>query len=179
MEIGENLDIEDLTPCEDHENRPVPRLEEVLSETCQCTSPANCDCLDKGKDCSGMSSNPHAFATSSFEEEGNDYQSLSPPSNPLSCPASQKTSFFFNTPLFTREEVAKHNTPEDCWLVANGNVYDATSYLHEHPAGPRAILRRAGKDVTTDFEFHSASAQKRFKTFKIGEVAEETSCSIC
>eukprot|EP01052_Picozoa_sp_SAG31_P019552 SAG31_NODE_1430_length_8385_cov_3.096186_6_plen_112_part_00 len=29
-------------------------------------------------------------------------------------------------PLFTMEEVAKHNTPESCWLVIQGKIYDTT-----------------------------------------------------
>lgn len=30
---------------------------------------------------------------------------------------------------FTRQEIERHNSKDDCWLVINGNVYDATSVL--------------------------------------------------
>ncbi|EMT66945.1 Nitrate reductase [NADH] 1 [Fusarium odoratissimum] len=46
---------------------------------------------------------------------------------------------------FTREEIEKHNTQDDCWLVVDGKVYDATSVLGWHPGGTAAILGHAGK----------------------------------
>jgi len=33
------------------------------------------------------------------------------------------------------EEVSKHCTQEDCWMVFNGVVYDVTEYLNFHPGG--------------------------------------------
>ena len=35
------------------------------------------------------------------------------------------------------EEVAKHNTKEDLWIVVKGIVMDVTNWLDEHPGGPR------------------------------------------
>jgi cytochrome b involved in lipid metabolism len=37
--------------------------------------------------------------------------------------------------VFTFEEVAKHNTTEDCWVVIHGRVFDLTKFLQEHPGG--------------------------------------------
>merc|ERR1719433_1433587 len=51
----------------------------------------------------------------------------------------------------TLEEVAKHNTKEDCWVVVNGEVLDVTKFLSEHPGGELAILTFAGKDATEEF----------------------------
>src|SRR5438046_1322807 len=34
---------------------------------------------------------------------------------------------------FTREEIEKHSSKDDCWVVINGKVYDATSVLSWHP----------------------------------------------
>lgn len=45
---------------------------------------------------------------------------------------------------FTMEEIAKHNTVDSCWIVAHGNVYDATNFLSLHPAGAKPLLSRAG-----------------------------------
>ena len=62
---------------------------------------------------------------------------------------------------YSKEEVALHAAPDDCWIVAHGRVYDATPFLHKHPAGAKTILKRAGGDATRDFDFHSKGAQKR------------------
>eukprot|EP00457_Paulinella_chromatophora_P005066 gb/GEZN01005079.1/.p1 GENE.gb/GEZN01005079.1/~~gb/GEZN01005079.1/.p1 ORF type:complete len:515 (-),score=97.09 gb/GEZN01005079.1/:282-1826(-) len=57
--------------------------------------------------------------------------------------------------MISMEEVRKHNTAEDCWCVINGKVYNLTSFLGEHPAGPDVIANCAGKDATAAFEpFH-------------------------
>jgi Cytochrome b5-like Heme/Steroid binding domain len=56
---------------------------------------------------------------------------------------------------FTMCQVKRHNTPESCWLVAHGAVYDATKFIPDHPAGAWPILQRAGKDCTVDYDFHS------------------------
>merc|ERR1712070_1284755 len=52
---------------------------------------------------------------------------------------------------YTLEEVAKHNTKADCWVVLDGKVLDVTNFLSEHPGGELAILTFAGKDATEEF----------------------------
>lgn len=49
------------------------------------------------------------------------------------------------------EEVAKHNSPESCWVIIDGTVYDVTKFLPEHPGGQNIILRYAGKDASKKF----------------------------
>ena len=51
----------------------------------------------------------------------------------------------------TWEEIAKHNTPEDVWVVIEGSVYNPTAYLDDHPGGPVVLRSRAGRDATRDF----------------------------
>ena len=48
-------------------------------------------------------------------------------------------------------EVAQHNTPESCWIVLNGKVYDLTSFYAEHPGGASLITNNAGKDASALF----------------------------
>merc|ERR1712226_1534390 len=52
----------------------------------------------------------------------------------------------------TMEEVAKHTTKADCWVVVHNRVLDVTSFLSEHPGGELAILTFAGKDATAEFD---------------------------
>lgn len=56
---------------------------------------------------------------------------------------------------FTRQEIEKHHTEDDCWIVVNGKVYDATSVLSWHPGGKGPLLAHAGAvhlDTTDEFE---------------------------
>ncbi|CAM1506756.1 Fc.00g063970.m01.CDS01 [Cosmosporella sp. VM-42] len=48
--------------------------------------------------------------------------------------------------------VAKHNTPESCWVILYGNVYDVTEFLPSHPGGKKIILKLAGKDATEEYD---------------------------
>ena len=52
---------------------------------------------------------------------------------------------------FSLEDIAKHNTPEDCWVAVNGMVLNVTDFLEYHPGGPKAILLYSGKDATKEF----------------------------
>merc|ERR1712048_398509 len=54
-------------------------------------------------------------------------------------------------PGFTLEEVAKHTTKADCWVVVAGQVLNVTNFLSQHPGGELAILTFAGKDATEEF----------------------------
>merc|ERR1719440_1029571 len=51
----------------------------------------------------------------------------------------------------TLEEVAKHNTKGDVWVVLNGQVLNVTSFLKDHPGGELAIMTFAGKDASEEF----------------------------
>lgn len=79
--------------------------------------------------------------------------------------------------VFTPCEIRRHVQNTDCWVVAHGSVYDATPFLACHPAGPECILRKAGQDVSRDFDFHSrASQQGAWKALKIGDVIPCKGC---
>ena len=37
--------------------------------------------------------------------------------------------------LFSVEEISKHNSIGDCWIVVDGKVWDITEFAPEHPGG--------------------------------------------
>merc|ERR1719453_3014614 len=53
---------------------------------------------------------------------------------------------------YTMEEVAKHTSENDCWVVLHGRVLNVTNFLKEHPGGVLAIMTFAGKDATEEFD---------------------------
>ncbi|GAX27191.1 hypothetical protein FisN_13Lh257 [Fistulifera solaris] len=77
---------------------------------------------------------------------------------------------------YTLEEIVKHNTQEDCWLIignaSNGGpkVYDVTKYLDDHPGGAEVLLDVAGQDADEFFEDigHSKEARKELSKYLIG-----------
>lgn len=46
---------------------------------------------------------------------------------------------------YSAAEVAKHNKPDDCWLIIDKKVYDVTTYVPDHP-GDLSIASKAGQD---------------------------------
>lgn len=75
---------------------------------------------------------------------------------------------------YTPCEIRRHNSMASCYLVAAPHVYDATTFIREHPGGKRSILRYGGgaKDVGEDINFHSAAARAVWKKLVVGKVKE-------
>lgn len=51
-------------------------------------------------------------------------------------------------PLYTWEEIQKHNLRTDMWLVIERKVYNVTRWANRHPGGHRVISHCAGEDAT-------------------------------
>ena len=90
--------------------------------------------------------------------------------NPL-CKAGEKVR------TFSMQEVSRHNSKKDCWMVIHNKVYDVTRFVSRHPGGS-SILQGCGKDATKLFETrpmgsgtpHSKWARKKLKNFFIGDL---------
>lgn len=71
-------------------------------------------------------------------------------------------------------EVARHASGDDCWMAINGNVYDLTAYLPEHPSRPSIILPWCGKEASEAYRTktrgrpHSPEAEQLLVTYRIG-----------
>ena len=72
---------------------------------------------------------------------------------------------------FTPSQVAKHNKPDDLWIIVKGKVYDVTTYLPVHQGGD-AILKYAGKDATKGVygPQHPSTVPKLLERYCIGDL---------
>lgn len=85
-------------------------------------------------------------------------------------------------PVFTLEEVSKHDRLKDCWIVIHNVVYDVSSYTKKHPGGKEAIGMGCGRTATVLFESrpmgpgtpHSAEAVALLAQYRIGVLAGTT-----
>merc|ERR1712217_331623 len=65
-------------------------------------------------------------------------------------------------PRFTMDDVSKHNTQKDCWVVVFGIVIDVTSFLKDHPGGIDVLAKKAGTDASKMFKMiHPERCQYR------------------
>jgi alkylation response protein AidB-like acyl-CoA dehydrogenase/cytochrome b involved in lipid metabolism len=77
-------------------------------------------------------------------------------------------------PAVSMEELAKHNTAEDAWVMVDGVVYNVTKFAKLHPGGRAVLLRSAGTDATVDFkQVHADSVLKRYANLRVGRLAVE------
>ena len=75
---------------------------------------------------------------------------------------------------YTLADVSQHSSSSDCWMVIEGNVYDVSSYISQHP-GRDSILQGCGIDATDLFtgksrlgKLHSSAARALLKNLLIG-----------
>ncbi|KAI9091147.1 FMN-dependent dehydrogenase-domain-containing protein [Phlyctochytrium arcticum] len=79
--------------------------------------------------------------------------------------------------IISFQDVAKHNSRDDCWCVIHGKVYNLTPFLDSHPGGAGVIVKQAGKDATEAFDpIHPKDIIDRFlpKDLYLGDVDEKT-----
>ena len=74
----------------------------------------------------------------------------------------------------TMEEVSKHNTVEDCWVVIESHVYDISKFVPLHPGGWLNLENMAGKDCTDAFaNYHPATVYRTLlPAFYVGDVVD-------
>lgn len=72
---------------------------------------------------------------------------------------------------YSATEVASHSDKSSCWSIINGNVYDLTSWVPQHPGGEGAILSICGIDGSGAFNNQHGGRSKIANIlagFKIG-----------
>lgn len=65
---------------------------------------------------------------------------------------------------FTIDDIIKHNTIDDCWVIINNKIYDVTNFIGDHPGGTRVLLKFGGLDATEEFEMlHPSKTLEKYK----------------
>jgi len=77
----------------------------------------------------------------------------------------------------TLQEVAKHNTSSDCWMIISNGVYSLSSYLSAHPGGASTIISYCGQDGTIAFDSkgnsgHSSFAHSLLAQYFVGQIGQ-------
>lgn len=81
--------------------------------------------------------------------------------------------------VYTLEQVAEHDTLDDCWMVIRGRVYDFTDYIPEHPTRPAILEPWCGKEATEGMETkgrgrdHSPAAWAIMEDYLVGRLAAD------
>ncbi|XP_034176545.1 uncharacterized protein LOC117602514 isoform X1 [Osmia lignaria lignaria] len=77
--------------------------------------------------------------------------------------------------IINLDEVAWHDTADNCWIVVHDFVYDCTDFLKNHPGGSDVVLEYAGRDATLAFigTGHSSAARLSLERYLIGELPPE------
>ncbi|KAF1811577.1 nitrate reductase-like protein [Eremomyces bilateralis CBS 781.70] len=71
------------------------------------------------------------------------------------------------------DELRKHDTEEEPWFVVDGEVYNGTAFLKDHPGGAQSIISAAGLDSTDEFvAIHSETAKAMMSSYHIGSLSE-------
>ncbi|KAJ2934268.1 hypothetical protein H1R20_g2839, partial [Candolleomyces eurysporus] len=78
--------------------------------------------------------------------------------------------------IVTLEELRAHKGRDSFYVLINGNVYDVTKFLDEHPGGDEVILAEGGQDATEAFEDvgHSDEARALLPDMLVGEFEQNS-----
>lgn len=61
---------------------------------------------------------------------------------------------------YTMEQVSQNDSSESCWAVVEGDVYDLTAWIAQHPGGEARILALCGTDATAAFTAQHSGDQR-------------------
>lgn len=83
----------------------------------------------------------------------------------------------FHKRIIKLEEIEKHDSRESCWMAIEGQVYDVTGYIDQHPGGEH-ILKGCGRNMTSSFQdkrsrgIFDKKAEKELQKYHIGTFEE-------
>lgn len=77
--------------------------------------------------------------------------------------------------VLTMEEVEQNDSPDSCWTVMSGTVYDLTDWIDQHPGGADRIEGLCGTDAAAAFEAQHGDQdgpEGQLAEFEIGTLAD-------
>ncbi|KAF2848678.1 cytochrome b5 [Plenodomus tracheiphilus IPT5] len=76
---------------------------------------------------------------------------------------------------YTYSDVSEHNTKKDLFIVVHDKVYNASSFVDEHPGGEEVLLDVGGQDSTEAFEDvgHSDEAREILDGMLVGTLKRQ------
>jgi len=81
----------------------------------------------------------------------------------------------FNT--ISASELSGHSSIDKggLWITIDGNVYDLTGFVDEHPGGSKILKRVGGKDASKQFwKYHNEGVLRRYSArLRIGSLEEK------
>ena len=81
--------------------------------------------------------------------------------------------------ILSVDDVRKHDSADNPWFVVDGEVYDGTAFLKEHPGGGQSIISAAGVDASEEFlAIHSETARAMMPEYHIGTLDEAGKAAI-
>lgn len=72
---------------------------------------------------------------------------------------------------YTLDEVRQHDTEQSCWAAIDGQVYDLTAWIPQHPGGAQRIVSICGTDATVAFANQHGDAPRpneQLARFRVG-----------
>lgn len=107
---------------------------------------------------------PVSNTSSSTQTHANSSSALPEATKPSNTPEQSAGTY-------TMAQVRSHSSVESCWTTINGNVYDVTAWIAQHPGGATAILSLCGTDGSASFNGQHGGKprpQSELASFKIG-----------
>ncbi|MFZ3019944.1 MAG: cytochrome b5-like heme/steroid binding domain-containing protein [Minisyncoccia bacterium] len=89
-----------------------------------------------------------------FVNTNNNYQTSAPreSTNPKGIAVGEANpSAPADSKIYTLAQISAHKSESSCWTAINGNVYDLTQWINEHPGGQENILVICGIDGSSAF----------------------------
>ena len=68
---------------------------------------------------------------------------------------------------YSREEVAKHKSPDSFWAIYDNDVFDVTKFMKIHPGGSAIILNAVNKYKDMRQVMHSSPHKHSNSAFSI------------